>query len=486
MKVLWNMLLISVLVSCRTDPEPKVPEVQRPCGKENPTHQEGGCPPGEKLPPKPIKGQQAPSEAYQQELRVLRQSTPRVLDWSSFSKEFGYDRFPSEIFARKGGVMTPEERQEERTPPGTTDSAAHRFLMQLGQQIFQQALLSHLAGDVSYADNAVSLLRALVDARLRFKNDPKNPSQVNDNRFLEMAWFLSLSARGAHILDETMSAEWKDSRRWASVLKEFQTWIGSGIDQNWPMEQALQKSPLDLIAQPGLLNWVTESDWQRGATNRTFASLEAQMRVAELRQGTLGPVRLVANAWQQQQGSPLVHEGKLSDLFGTFRSYLHYYFNRPLARRAGELSLKYDPNRTLVNSDPELLDQEVCGDPLQLGYNAMCLLNKDAYRNDTFHAQMGFASVLNIIDIGRRNGLLLSPYEEEKVIMGLRWTSFNNVDGVTGKPAHGIPVWELAFRFYSEEALGPYCKRDLEADRRDDSNKDMAIAWGYSLLAEGF
>jgi hypothetical protein len=415
------------------------------------------------------------AEVWNQELRVLQKETPRNLNMEWFYKEFGYSAWPTQLFARKRKPGDPNE-----------DSPAHKFLMRLGQQIYQQALLADKSGDWAYADNALKLIRKLSESKLTFTSDPNNPSDHNDNRFLETAWFLNFVARGARILDVQMKDDWKNRNNWAAAKNALNQWIGGGINQNWDMSQAPQQTLLNLAAQPGLMNWVGNTDSQYGATNRTFASIEAQMRVAELRGGRLGLTAVKRNAWNEQRKLPMQHDGSIYQLFQSFRVYLNYYFNVPLNQDPREFVLKYNPGRSSVNADPNLLNKEPCRDPMNYGYKADCLLNKDAYRNDTYHPLMGMASILHIIDIAKRWGYDLTPEEHAKVIMGLRWAAMNNTPLVTSHTVTtGIPVWELAFRLYKAEDLGPYCQRDLAADRAADWRKRASLAWGYSRVALG-
>ncbi len=422
------------------------------------------------------------ADVWNQELRVLIQETPKTLNMEWFYKDFGYSEWPKRIFARKGKPSA-EDRINERIPVGKDDSAAHRFLMRVGQQIYQQALLAHKSGDTVYADNALLLIRKITGDQLSFISDPKNPKEHNDNRFLASAWFLSLLARGAHILDTQMNEEWKTKSNWAEGKNALNQWLGTDINQNWDMSEAPQQSPLNLAAQAGLMNWVGNQDSLYGATNRSFASLEALIRVAEFRGGRAGRTTLRLNAWNKDR---LQHDGSIGDIFQMFRAYLKYYFHVPLNTDSRLFILKYNPGRSSVNQDPELLNKETCRDPAKLGYQADCLVNKDAYRNDTYHPLMGFASILHIIDSGMRWGYELTPEEHEKVIMGLRWAAMNNTPFVTSEiPTYGIAVWELAFRHYSADQLGPYCQRDLDADRAVDGRKRAALAWGYSRIAFG-
>ena len=413
----------------------------------------------------------SPGEVAEQELRILRQETPRDLRLEWIYREFGYQQFPSEIFARKGG---------------SGESMAHEFLNRLGQQIYQQALLAHLDGDTAYADNALMLLKATVSANLRYKNDPNNSSETNDNRFLESGWFLNFLVRGARILDLMMPQKWKQQNGWGNFKGwDLNRWLGWSVDQDWKIGEALNKKILDLTAHAGTMNWVGRIDTRYGATNRTFAMIEAQMRVAELRGGAIG--KYTVNPAEWQKGCVLEQQGSIGDLFEIFRGYLAYYFNKPLSKDPKEFKLNYAPDKSWVNSNPNLLNIEDCRDPSNLGFKAKCLINKDAFRNDTYHPLMGLASILHIMDIAERWGYSLTEEEEEKVIMGLRWAAFNNTPGVTWKwGSSGIQVWELAFRFFDEEDLGPYCKRDLENNRSNDKNKKAGLAWGYVVIAEGF
>jgi hypothetical protein len=425
------------------------------------------------------------ADVWNQELRVLQNETPKQLNIEAMYKDYGYSEFPSRIFARKG-KPTDEDRKNERMPAGRDESAAHRFLMRLGQQIYQQSLLAHKSGETVHADNAVLLIRKIVDTKLGFMSDPKNPGEHNDNRFLETAWFLSLVARGARILDTQMTEDWKNKSKWSSTKADLNQWIGGGINQNWPMSEAPHQTPLNLAAQAGLMNWVGDQDSLYGSTNRTFAAIEALMRVAELRNGHLGFTAVKQNAWNKAQNHPMEHDGNIRQLFQTFRGYLHYYFNVPLNSDPKLFILKYNPGRSSVNYDPNLLNKESCRDPAKFSYKADCLVNKDSYRNDTYHPLMGFASILHILDIAKRWGYDLSPEEHDKVIMGLRWAAMNNTPLVTSNVStYGVPVWELAFRFYPAEKLGPYCQRDLAADRAADWRKRSSLAWGYSRVALG-
>jgi hypothetical protein len=415
------------------------------------------------------------AEVWNQELRVLQQETPKNLNMEWFYKDFGYSEWPTRIFAKKRKAGDPEEK-----------SAAHKFLVRLGQQIYQQALLADKTGDWAYANNALMLIRKVSDSNLSFYSDPNNPNEHNDNRFLETAWFLNHVARGARILDIQMKDDWKNKNNWAAAKNALNQWIGGGINQNWDMSQAPQQTPLNLAAQPGLMNWVGDKDTQYGATNRSFASLEAQMRVAELRGGRLGLTSIKRNAWNEQRKLPMQHDGSIYQIFQSFRVYLNYYFNVPLNQDPQQFVLKYNPGRSSINQDPNRLNKESCLDPSKLGYKADCLVNKDAYRNDTYHPLMGFASILHIIDIAKRWGYDLTPEEHAKVIMGLRWAAINNTPLVTSNTVtHGIAVWELAFRLYKAEDLGPYCQRDLAAGRAFDWRKKADLAWGYSRVALG-
>ncbi|MCX6130723.1 MAG: hypothetical protein NTX25_16900, partial [Proteobacteria bacterium] len=340
--------------------------------------------------------------------------------------------------------------------------------------------------NTAHADNVLMIINKIVKAQLRFKNDLNNPLETNDNRYLEFGWFLTAAARGVNIVNQSMSEQWKTEHKWNDALHDFNDWIGEGINQNWDIKYALKQSPLNIVSQTGTMNWVGTIDTQFGATNRSFAMLEAQFRIAELRGGKLGPVILIPNAWQKKQQFPKQHDGSIAVLFETFRGYLKYYFNKPISNNPKEFVLKSDPSHVVLNNNPEKPDELPCGDPLKLGYRALCGLNKDAYRNDTYHPQMGLASVLHIIELGKRYGLELTDDEHQRVIKGLRWASFNNVDGVTAASAHGIPVWELAFRLYSADELGPYCQRDLLANRSQDEFKKAALAWGYTELTGGY
>jgi len=426
------------------------------------------------------------AEVWNQELRVLEQETPKQLDLEAIYRDYGYSEFPSRIFARKS-PPTAEDRRNERMPAGKDDSAAHRLLMRIGQQIYQQALLADKSKDLVHADNALLLIRKIVEVKLGFMSDPKNPNEFNDNRYLAMGWFLSLVARGARILDVQMTPDWKARNDWNGAKASLNAWIGFGINQNWPINEAANQTPLNLAAQAGTMNWVGDNDSLYGATNRTFAMLEAQMRVAELRGGRLGPTNLKQNAWNKTPRHPLENDGSIYQIFQNFRAYLNQYFNVPLNSDPKLFKLKYNPSRNTVNFDPNLLNKEPCLDPSNYGYKADCLVNKDAYRNDTYHAQMGFASILHILDIAKRWGYDLTPEEHEKVIMGLRWASLNNTPNVTAEaPSNGVAVWELAFRFYPADRLGPYCQRDLAASRSNDWNKKARLAWGYSRVAWGF
>jgi hypothetical protein len=425
------------------------------------------------------------ADVWNQELRVLQQETPRDLKLEFIYKDFGYSEFPNRIFARKG-LPTAEDREKERIPAGKNESAAHRFLMRLGQQIYQQALLADKSGDTVHADNALMLIRKIVDVKLGFMSDPKNPNEHNDNRFLESAWFLSLVARGARILDVQMKDEWKNKNNWAAAKAGLNQWIGGGIDQNWGMPDAPRQTPLNLAAQSGIMNWVGDQDSLYGSTNRTFAAIETLMRVADLRGGQVGFTKVKRNAWNESQNHPMQHDGSIRQLFQTFRGYLHYYFNVPLNSNPELFKLKYNPGRSSVNYDPNLLNKEPCLDPSKFGYKADCLLSKDAYRNDTYHPLMGMASIVHILDIGKRWGLDLSPDEHEKVIMGLRWAAMNNTPLVTSNVStYDVAVWELAFRFYPADKLGPYCQRDLAANRAADWRKKASLAWGYSRVSLG-
>ncbi|HYX32353.1 MAG TPA: hypothetical protein VE954_04515 [Oligoflexus sp.] len=413
-------------------------------------------------------------EVWNQELRVLQKETPRTLNMESFYKDFGYSEWPGKIYAHK--KLASDKNQD--------DSPAHKFLIRLGQQIYQQALLGDKSGDPVYSDNALLLIRRLLDSKLGFINNPDNPSLTNDNRFLEIAWFLNLAVRGARILDVTTSDEWKSKYNWAAVKAGLNAWMGDSVDQNWTLKDALNQSPLNLAAHAGLLNWVGDSDTTYGSTNRSFAALEALLRVAEFRGGRLGPMKLLGNAWDAKRE----HDGSVWHIMQSFKGYLKYYFHAPINRDNTQFKLNYKKSAgSLINSNPDILNMETCLDPSNYGFRANCLVNKDAYRNDTFHPLMGFASLLNIIDLVKRWGYDLSPEEHERVIMGLRWVSLNNTPGVTAaKSSNGIAVWEVAFRLYPADKLGPYCQRDLAANRASDNNKRADLAWGYSRVALGY
>jgi hypothetical protein len=422
-------------------------------------------------PSAPVSGGMSDGDVWNQELRVLQQETPKQLNMEWIYKDFGYSEWPSQIFA-------------ERKVGGNQESAAHRFLERLGQQIYQQSLLADKSGDTAYASNAVTLIRRITDSRLGFINNPKAPLDTNDNRYLEISWFLSHVTRGARILDTRMGEDWKKANNWAGVKDALNNWIGWRINQNWATADALQMSPLNLAAHFGTMNWVGDQDTLYGSTNRSFAMIEALMRVAEFRDGQVGPMVTAANAWQGK----IEHDGSVWQLFQFFRGYLKYYFHVPLNADKNKFKLNYKRmSEGLVNANPNVLNIEDCPDPAGFGYQAKCLINKDAYRNDTYHAQMGFASILHILDIAKRWGFDLTPEEHEKIIMGLRWTSFNNTPGVTGSGgAYDIPLWELAFRLYKAEDLGPYCQRDRDISRSQDWYKKAGLAWGYSRVALGY
>ncbi|HET9239289.1 MAG TPA: hypothetical protein VFO10_18660, partial [Oligoflexus sp.] len=370
-------------------------------------------------------------DVWNQELRVLQQETPKNLNMEWFYKDFGFSDWPTRLFAEKRAANNQNGES----------SAAHNFLERLGQQIYQQALLADKSGDAAYANNAVTLIRRLTDSRLGFINNPNAPYDTNDNRYLEISWFLSHVARGARILDIRMGEDWKKSSDWTNVKGALNNWIGWNVNQQWNPADALTQTPLNLAAHAGTMNWVGDQDVGYGSTNRTFAMIEALLRVAELRDGRLGSTVFNPNAWQGK----VEHDGSVWQLFQLFRGYLKYYFHVPLNADKNKFKLNYKRmNEGLVNANPNLLNIETCQDPAGFGYKAKCLINKDAYRNDTYHAQMGFASILHILDIAKRWGFDLTPEEHAKIIMGLRWTSFNNTPGVTGSGgAYDIPLWEV-------------------------------------------
>jgi hypothetical protein len=408
-----------------------------------------------------------------QELRVLQAETPAALNLESYYKDLGYNQWPTRLFADK---INP-------------NSSAHYFLQRLGKQIYQQALMADKSGEQKYANNSLTLIRSLTDSHLAFINNPAIPNDTNDNRFLEIAWFLSHVARGARILDMRMSEGWKAANDWSGAKDALNNWIGLNVNQNWDIKDALNQSPLNLAGHAGTMNWVGSRDSGYGSSNRTFAMLESLMRVAEFRNGKLGPMNLNANAWLAKTE----HDGSIANIFQLFRGYLSYYFYVPLNSDPNQFKLNYKRDATgqispgVINNNPQKLNIDDCPDPSEFGYQAKCLLNKDAYRNDTYHPQMGLASILHIIDIARRWGMDLSREEHEKIIMGLRWASFNNTPGVTGKDgAYDIALWELAFRFYKAQDLGPYCERDLKVSRSQDKYKKAGLAWGYSRVAIGY
>ncbi len=427
------------------------------------------------------------------ELRVLLSQTPRDLKFEALYTPYGYEQFPNQVFARKGGPKTPEERIREKMQPNNSDSAAHRFLTDLGQQIYQQALLAPLTQDSTYADNALLLLNKIVAVNLGFKSDPLNSTEYNDNRMLEAAWFLTNVARGARILDRTLDAGWKQRRNWEQSKANLNAWIGFQVDQTRFVFTA-QTDPeviadtfegarmIELASGPGLMNWVGVGDTVNGSTNRTFAALEAQFRVAEFRGGKLGSMKLQPTQWMQRDKLPLAHDGDIAQLFTSFRGYLKQYFLTPPGQNTGTFILGYDPKRTTKVGE---WNAETCRDPLNLSFKAECLVNKDGYRNDSYHPQMGLASVMNILQIAKRRGYDLSPEEHTMVKKGLRWACFFNQPGIANKDTQGsfgIPVWELAFRFYGEAELGPYCKAILLKNRAEDQNVRASFAWGYDNL----
>ncbi len=362
--------------------------------------------------------------ARSSQLRSLTGSTPLKIDLQSIARNTKFPSFPSLIFAPKQG----------------NDSQGHTFLMLVGHQIYQQALLASENKNFVHASNAAILLRKIIEVDLNFLNDPANPEQTNDNRFLLAAWFISNVARGALILDKSTPADWRQKENWPALKSKLNAWINST-----PRSKADSrfKPMFALITDKGTKNWVNLQDSKAGATNRTFALLEAEMRVAELR-----------------LGSPSA-QASLQAVFNTFRSYLPNYFTR---------------------------EEDCLGDP-RLGPNPRlrCLKNKDEPRGDTFHPLMGLASIVHIVEIAKRNKLNLPAADTEKILKGLRWGADNNTARSGGFQEQdvnsGIDLWEVAQRLYTIEQLGPLVKRDR--DRNRSMLHRAGLAWGYSLIAAG-
>lgn len=360
--------------------------------------------------------------AIARERRVLERETPRGVTADELAAAAGFGEFPSRIFAPKngGGLQ------------------ADKLLGGVGKQIYQQALMSSLTGDMQYADNARDLIQKLVDVDFNFKSDPARPNDTNDNRYLAAAWFMSHVARGARILEQTAPDSWK-RKGWQQTLDAFNAWVDQGRDTSGT------KPMIQLIADRGTMRWVSDSD-QQGSTNRTFALLEAQMRLAELR------------------GGKLAGDRSIEAIFAEFRGYLSRYWSA---------------------------ERNCLGDGAYPGSQSLrCLPNKDEDRHDTYHPLMGLASIVHIVDIGRRFQLELSAGEREKVIRGLRWGADNN----TSRPGphanrqltYDVPVWEMARRHFSPSQLGPLAERDWLKARSADWSVRAGKAWGYTLLAVGY
>ncbi len=439
----------------------------------------------------------AATDLKQLQLDVLEAETPRVVSIEEIASRSGYTGFPSTVFARKGGVLTDEDRKLEKTPPRNNDSAAHRFLIDVGQQMYQQALLAYLSRDPVYFDNARALLAALVQSKLRFINDPKDPTETNDNRMLESAWFVTLVARAARIIDLKADAAWKQKNQWEMFKSQLNAYLGWNFDQTRftvtpdysaaKVAEAYEKATLiELASSSGLMNWVAQvpENSKTGSTNRTFAALEALFRLAEFRGGKIGYAKWAATHWSDKDKLPRESEGQMSDLFLNFRYYQRQHFITPNGQNTGDLIIKSDPQRTTIAGE---LNREPCKDPAATGYKADCLVNKDAYRNDNYHPQMGLASVMNLIQIGKRNGLELTPDEHEMVKQGLRWACYYNYPGIVSPGANGsfgIHTWELAYRFYGKEALGPYCQMILDKNRSKPQLQKASFGWGFDLINE--
>jgi hypothetical protein len=356
------------------------------------------------------------------ERRVLERETPRGLAIDELAAKAGFDEFPSRVFAPKNAGGSP----------------AHVLLTGVGKQIYQQALMSSLTGDMQYADNAHNLIQKLVDVDFNFKGAPARPNDMNDNRYLEAAWLLSHVARGARILEQTTPDSWK-RKGWQQTLEAFNTWVDQGRDTSGT------KPMIQLIADRGTMRWVSDND-QQGSTNRTFALLEAQMRLAELR------------------GGKLTRDRSIEAIFAEFQGYLGRYWTA---------------------------ERSCLGDGAHPGSQRLrCLPNKDEDRHDTYHPLMGLASIVHIVDIGGRFRLELSSDEREKVVKGLRWGADNN----TSRPGphanrqltYGVPVWEMARRHFSPSDLGPLAARDWLKARSADWSVRAGLAWGYTLLALGY
>lgn len=371
--------------------------------------------------------QQASSgqDARLKQIRTLEQNTPLQLNIESLHQSVGFPTFPDLVFTPKGGAGSP---------------MAHNFLEKLGQQVHQQALLGSVKRNEAYSTHAARLLNKIVSVDLNFKSDPNAPQDVNDNRYLEAAWFMSNVARGALILEKTTTLGWKTQNNWPRLKQRLNRWIDS-TQRN--TKDARIKPMIQLISDRGTMNWVSKSD-NGGATNRTFAMLEAQMRIAELRGGALSGKR------------------RMSHIFQDFRSYLPRYFTTQV-RCLGDASI------------PNSAGQD-------------CLKNKDEPRKDTYHPLMGLASIVHIIEIAKRNKLNLSDAEAQLVIKGLRWGADNNTARPGGFKAHevnhNIDLWETAYRVFPNADLGPLVNRDRYAQREKNAGK-AGLAWGYSLVGLG-
>lgn len=381
----------------------------------------------------------------QSELEALKLSATKELDLDKYWKEAPYSSVPSRIFMPKSNDKAP----------------GARYLTGISIAIFEQALAGKVSGDLAHYDNSLALLKKIVETDLNFSNDPAlkhcagdNDSVdcVNDNRTLAAGWALSAMARGARILDLAAPKEWQSRVNWVEFKSEFISWFEKTSKNK---DNPKIKPWATLIQHPGTLNWVSPTD-SRGSTNRSFAVLEAQMRMAEFRGGQMLPGR------------------HMKDVFADFKRYLSNYFTK-------EEKCKGDPKT---------------GE----GKNLDCLANKDEARNDTYHPLMGLASIGYILEIGQRNGLQVDEKERAQILKGYHWGADWNTPRMSPtdqKPREhgifppneinsGIDVWETAFRLYSVEEMGPLCRRDRDRNRSSATHKKAGLAWGYGILADGF
>lgn len=374
-------------------------------------------------------------KGYANEMTALMSQTPKALDISKYHKDAGFENFPTRIFM----------------PKSDSNSKGAKYLTGISIAVFEQALAGKVSKDTAHYDNSVNLIKKIIETDLNFMTVPgtkgcEPESYVgecgNDNRYLASAWAIASITRGARIIDKAAPADWRAKSGWDKTKNELIAWI----DNTSKAKGNPNVKPwAELIQHPGTMNWVSKTD-NNGATNRTFAMLEAQMRIAELKGG-----QFTANR-------------HMRDVFNDFKKYLQNYFVR----------------------------EENCeGDPVsKVGSNLRCLVNKDVDRNDTYHPLMGMASVGYIMDIGKRSGLTVNNEERTMILKAYHWSADWNTPR-SGRFAEkdvnkGIDVWETAFRFFSPEELGPLCIRDRDKNRSVPEHKKAGLAWGYGLVAEGF